>query len=314
MIDIFEEIDKKFDLREQIHNLSQFLQEECFSYDYGSRGISFEEYFDDKYFRQWKYFCGCSTLEEFKIKVELENSEIYNDFEYKNFYYYYAKNEVDAIKYLQYAYNATEFVRNCLIKDKISNSNIVNFYKIFENQFNYILSKIGQQVVQHSKEDYYLVVPCNDKTKQCASIQTDKNNAFLLYEYTSSLYKGNIEKKREILRGLAHNIEGLIQKGKDKSQPTLMQDICNTLGSCLNNFNIRHNNIDSQKESSYKAELEKFTNEDWEEIYDATYDLILDVYLLEEYQTKTKKTYEKFKEKAKFYALKIRKSKQKKLS
>lgn len=122
--------------------------------------------------------------------------------------------------------------------------------------------------------------------------------AFLLYEYTSSLLIGNVDRKKEILKLLWIEIEPMISKNLKKYSSGPLHDIFDNLASIYNNFSIRHNNSDPSKSSYYHEALKTFSNSDFEEIYDAAYDLILDAYLLDEYSNKTKNTYIKFKAKA----------------
>ena len=294
-MNIFEALDNKFDLKEKIKNLSKlFLEKNYFAS--GGYYTTFDEYFNNYYFRKWKYSYGCYDLEEFKNQIGLSYT---SDFMDRNSQFFYANNEVSAVNFLQYAYNATRFVRDSLHKETGHiNSNIQEFYDIFNNQFDYILSKIGQKLIKDPKENYYIIVPCNNKTARCADIQDKNDIAFLLFEYTSILLIGNVERKREILKLLANEVEPIVTAGLAKYNSGPVHDVFSELNSCLNNFNIRHNNLDPRKSKYYHKELITFSDNDYEEIYDVTYDLILDAYLLDEYSNKTKNTYIKYKTKA----------------
>jgi len=294
-MNIFKVIDEKFDLKEKIKNLSKlFLERNYFSS--GKYYVSFDTFFDRYYFRKWKYSYGCYNLEEFKKKIKLSYSTSYIDKEE----YFYAENEISAINFLQYAYNATKFVRESLIKDNNGyiDDDVNEFYEIFNNQFEYILSKLNQKIIKHTSEDYYILVPCNIKTAKSVESQTDENIAFLLYEYLSSLLIGNVERKREILKLLSNTYEPIIMDNLKRYNSGPVHDLFFELNSCLNNFNIRHNNSDPRRPKYYHKDLDTFTEEDYEEVYDLTYDLILDTSLINEYLTKNKPAYLKYKSKA----------------
>lgn len=293
-MDIFQLLDSRFEFKEKIKNLSKLFLEKNYFANNGYY-VSFDEYFDINYFRKWKYSYGCYTLEDFKSKLGLQYT---NDFMNQNDKYFYPNDESSAINFLQYAYNAVNFVKESIQRNSSTNSDIDEFYEIFTNQFNYILSKINQKLIKRPNEDYYLLIPNDNKTTRCAKIQNNYSTAFLLYEYTSSLLAGNIEKKREILKLLANEIEPIITSGLRKFNSGTIHDIFSELSSCLNNFNIRHNNVDARKPNYFHKEIQTFSNDDYEEIYDATYDLILDAFLLDEYLNKTKETYIKYKKKA----------------
>lgn len=294
-MNIFEALDNKFDLKEKIKNLSRLFLEKNYFVS-GGYYTTFDDYFNDHYFRKWKYSYGCYDLQEFKDKIGLPYSYNFMD---RNDIFFYPENEVSAVNFLQYVYNATKFVRDSMYKETghIS-SDIQEFYDIFNNQFNYILSKISQKLIKDPKENYYIIVPSNNKTTRCANIQDKNDTAFLLYEYTSSLLIGNVARKREILKLLANEIEPVVTAGLAKYNSGPVHDVFFELSSCLNNFNIRHNNLDPRKPKYYHKKLLSFTDNDYEEIYDVAYDLILDAYLLDEYSNKTKNTYAKYKTKA----------------
>lgn len=284
-MDIFEEIDKKFDLKKKIQNLSKLLLERNYFVN-GGNYCSFESMFDLNYFKKWKYSYACDDLEDLKMELGL----FYNESGF------YPQDDIEAIKFLQFAVNIVIYAETKITEyDYLNVRDIDEFFEIFRNRFKYILSKINQQVVKHSNEDYLLIVPCNDKTKRCAELQSNKDVSFHLYEYTSSLLRGDIKKKRSILKELCNVYEPIIKDNLQKYTTGPVHDIFDSLSSIFNNFNIRHNNTDDKIKSYYKPELEKFTDNDYEEIYDACYDLILDATLLNEYTNKTKKIYEKYK-------------------
>ena len=283
-MDIFEEIDKKFDLKKKIQNLSKLLLEKNY-FVYGGYYCSFERMFDLNHFKKWEYSYACDDLEDLKMELGLIYDE--NGF--------CPQNDIEAIKFLQFAVNMAVYAETKIKEDDYSNVRDKNdFFEIFKNRFMYILSKINQKAVEHPKENYYLIVPCNDKTKRCADLQTDVNVAFLFYEYTSSLLKGNIDRKRRILKELSNVYEPIIKTNKKLYPNGPVHDIFDKLGQILNNFNIRHNNSDPKIKGYYKPELDNFTQREYEEIYDACYDLILNATLLNEYTHKTKVICEKF--------------------
>ena len=288
-MDVFEEIDKKFDLKKKVNNLSKLLVEKRY-FLLGGYVCSAETYFDKYYFRQWKYSLGCDNLEEFKTETGIYYQKS-DDIGFS----FYPYDEISAIKFLQFAFNIVCYMRGEMQKNKYHDiCDETNFFEIFDTRFAYIISKINQKVVEHPKENYYLIVPCNDKTKRCADLQTDVNVAFLFYEYTSSLLKGNIDRKRRILKELSNVYEPMIKTNKKLYPNGPVHDIFDKLGKILNNFNIRHNNSDPKIKEYYKPELDNFTQKEYEEIYDACYDLILNATLLNEYTHKTNVICEKF--------------------
>jgi len=295
-MNIFNILDSKFDLSEKIKNLSKLLLEKNF-FVYNGYYTSFENFFDLIYFRKWNYSYGCYNLKEFREKLELNYSYDYSN---NNDLYFCIEDEISAINFLQYAYNVTRFVKECLYNDiEYSITKDINdFYEIFDIQFNYILSKMNHRIIKHPKENYYLLVPCNDKTTRCAELQQKFDVSFLLYEYTSLLIVNNVEKKREILKLLANELEPIINDNLKIYNSGPVHDIFFELNSCLNNFNIRHNNSDPRRIKYFHELLNSFSQQDYLNVYDMTYDLILNAILINNYQSITKQTYLKYKKKA----------------
>ena len=67
-MDIFEELDKKFDLKKKVNNLSKIMIEKKY-FVMGGYYCSFETYFDKHFLRQWEYSYGCNDLNELKNEI-----------------------------------------------------------------------------------------------------------------------------------------------------------------------------------------------------------------------------------------------------
>ena len=85
-----------------------------------------------------------------------------------------------------------------------------------------------------------------------------------------------------------------IDSNLKKYQGGLGKEIFGDLSFCLNNFEIRHPNLDSNSKD-YKPPLIGYGNDEFEEIYDATYQLMLDALLIDNYNKDLSKTIEKHK-------------------
>lgn len=94
------------------------------------------------------------------------------------------------------------------------------------------------------------------------------------------------KEKRQIIKQLDILVEPLIDKLKKKysNDKNLVYRMADDLGFLLNNFNIRHNNS-SKSSNDYKEGFKKFKKEDLEEVYDNVYQLILDLLILNDYET-----------------------------
>ena len=87
-------------------------------------------------------------------------------------------------------------------------------------------------------------------------------------EYKRYAYKGDLDRKGEILIALGKKYEGLIPVLKANNYT----DIVDNVGFLLNNLDIRHNNVEgaNARPGVIKMDAEKL--EDW---YDKTYDALL---------------------------------------
>ena len=98
--------------------------------------------------------------------------------------------------------------------------------------------------------------------------------AFKVIEYNHYLLKGDLDKKRNILKALADKIEGF----RDNLNKTLFSDF----GYLANNLNIRHNNLEGKNKKEYLVNID---NEELECWYDETYQVMLLCILENNYKT-----------------------------
>ena len=287
-MDIFELLDTKFDLCRQIHELNILMFSEKNSFTNNGYYCSFSQAFNAQLLRRWKYAYGRIDLADLMDDIGLPISDIN--------YPFLPHNEKSSINSLQLAFNMISYAHEN--KDKLGGdkSSKENFMMTCLGKMVYILDKSGMCVVKHQNEDYYIVVPRDEKVKTAAE-NTDKDTAFLLYEYTSPLLKGNYKKKREILKLIANKIEPMSKVYRAKYQSGLGFDIFKDLDLILNNFEIRHPNMDSKIEKNYNEPLTKYTPKEWEEIYDTAYQMILEAFLVDNYNTIYSKIVQKHKDK-----------------
>ena len=274
-MDIFELLNNKFDLCKQIYelNILMFQEQKSFSDKY-NYSCSFSEIFNDNLLRHWKYAYGRIKLSDLIRDLGLA----FNDINYA----IRPIDEKSAIKSLQLNYNmlmhAYENKHN--LKGNINDTE--NFFKICFGKITYILDKIGMKAIKHEDENYFIIVPRDEQVHTIAQ-HTDKDTAFLLYEYTSPLNKGEYKRKREILKLLANKIEPMSKTYRVKYSSGLGFEIFKDLDLILNNFEIRHPNLDSSIEKNYKEPLTKYTAQEWEEIYDIAYKMMLQAFAIDNF-------------------------------
>lgn len=287
-MDIFELLDNKFNLCNQVDGLNTMLFREKPFYYYGY--YSFAEVFEKTLLRSWNCSMGRLTVEELFSDLNLYN---YND---KRKVIKKPENEQQAYLCLQFNINMLLYAKDNKKAFSDYNCDLDKFFKETLKKCSYIMDKAGLQLVEHTENKYMMIIPRDDKVRTVAE-NTDKDTAILLYEYTSPLLKGNYKKKREILKLLANKIEPMSKAYRAKYQSGLGFDIFKDLDLILNNFEIRHPNLDSSIEKNYKEPLTKYTPQEWEEIYDTAYQMILEAFLVDDYNNIYSKTIQKHKDK-----------------
>jgi hypothetical protein len=91
--------------------------------------------------------------------------------------------------------------------------------------------------------------------------------------------------KRKVLKQLDVLVEPIIDKLKtkyNKSKNTIYY-IADDLGCIYNNFDLRHNNSDKTS-NDYIENVSKLSDNDFCEIYDCAYDLIIDILIINNYE------------------------------
>ena len=287
-MDIFELLDSKFNLCNQVDGLNAMIFREKPLHWYVD--YSFAEIFEKNLLRSWEYSMGRLTFKELFSDLNL--------YDHSN-----RKKVVKQPENEQQAYLCLQFNINMLLYAE-KHQEAFGDYSWDSDKFftetmkkcSYIMDKAGLQLIEHTKNKYMMVVPRDEKVRSVAE-STDKDTAILLYEYTSPLLKGNYKKKREILKLLSNKIEPMSKVYRAKYQSGLGFDIFKDLDLILNNFEIRHPNMDSSIEKNYKEALTKYTTKEWEEIYDTAYQMILEAFLVDNYNNIYSKTIQRHKDK-----------------
>lgn len=285
-MDLFEILDKKFDIKQQVDGLNKMMFSENVSL-YGGRYRTFAYMFNSELFRQWEYNQGRLSLGE--ILQDLNMLKYIDATLPKPI-----ANEHEAHLALQLDLNIVSYAKKHkkVFVDYLWNDE--KFFNEIGKKISYIFDKCNLKCVKHPKEDYYLIAPLDEKTQAVAE-KTDENTAFLICEYNSILLKGNVDRKREILKLLSNKIEPIIKSRQSNGKADFEYKVFNDLAMVFNNFEIRHSNLDPNNVGTYKPTLASYTNKQWEEIYDATYQLILDALLIEDYSTTLSKIVAKHK-------------------
>ena len=271
-MDIFNLLDSKFNLCKQVDGLNSMLFRE--SKLWNCSFYTFANVFEKRLLRSWPYSMGRISFEELLLDLGL-----YDHIVTRNVIK--IETEWQALCCLQLDINVLLYAKNKKIFDDYSWDK-EDFFDEVTQKYTYILDKSGLNLIKHPQENYYIIVPRDEKLKAIAE-KTNEDTAFLLYEYTSPLLKGNYKEKRRILKLLANSIEPIMKVFNEKYSSGLIHEIFDDLSMALNNFEIRHTNTNPSMPNYYKEPLTRYSFEEWEEIYDTTYQLMLDAFLISNY-------------------------------
>lgn len=127
-----------------------------------------------------------------------------------------------------------------------------------------VLNKTGHRIGKN-KDCIIEILQNNSLAAEVVEDLADADTARAVLEYTHYGLKGNLEKKRELLRKISHHVEPIMQ---DDDMKGTYGWLTKDLGCCLNSLHIRHNNKEGDKAN---AAAQAMSNRELEECYDNTY-------------------------------------------
>ena len=246
-------VDVNFELQ-KLNNL--FIQDCCFHRrkSYSLHDLVAENF--AKYYKRREHFL---SLQELLNAIYLECFDI-SEFDK---YFLYAEMYVDLISML----------------DNLDNQEIESQKNIIKTQIERVISSLGYKFIVI--DDRQIIVENNvfaNEAAQAVTAFADIKEALSILEYNHFSNKGNIERKKEILKKIADILEpwrkplnksselkDLLKANNDKIQAL------EKLFYMYNKFNIRHNNEDQM--------LTGLSNQEIESWYDKIYTMSLFVIL-----------------------------------
>lgn len=137
----------------------------------------------------------------------------------------------------------------------------------------YNLEKLNHEV-QSLDDDRIIIVQKDASVTAVADIE-EPVLADAIVEYNHYLLKGNIEKKKEILREIADALEP-----KRSELEQINKSFTSDMFYLVNNMNIRHNNCDKQDKKTYNPAFDSLSDEEVEVWYDNIFQQELMAFLL----------------------------------
>lgn len=244
----------KFNYKDEYDRLYHLLFDKDYESPYGGEDWSLYDYFDSTFLHF--YFAGtCLSLKEFDEKygfsfpVPGEESSI-----------------DDLVLLLEYFQNLINGFRSadytpCEFSNAINENFLARYLYTMAEEMGYEFSSQNGLSILVEKNAVVTAVAESDL------IPDDLSYKLITYDHHSM--RGDLEKKKSIIVRLAGILEGK-QARLNQVNPTLKKD----LFYIFNNFNIRHNNCDSQSKD-YKPAIANMDKQELENWYDETYQMCL---------------------------------------
>lgn len=219
------------------------------------------------YFRNWKKRGNYTTIEELRKQLGFQ-------FEQFSLGYNYAYG-IDINRFFLYC----EMIINLFIDLRDYASMGV------EEQMKYILETIEADVELSGFEireidDCILIVEKNAAAIEVADIFPEI--ADVIIEYNHYLLKGNLSRKKELLKKIADALEPE-RKTLEKACPQETKDFF----FMVNNMDIRHNNCDSKDTKRFCNEFAFLSDEEKESWYDKIYEQALAITIIRDQKART---------------------------
>ena len=249
--------DSEVDINRELQKLKSLFSEKCCYFSY--KEYSLYDLISDDFLECYKRREHFLSLKELLDSIEVMS---FGFSEYDK-YFLFAEMYIDLFSVL----------------DDYYDDNVTRQKKLIRKQINKIINSLGYKFI--NTDDRVIIVEDNVFANESAQIVTefaDVKEALSILEYNHFSNKGNIERKKEILKKIADLLEpwrkplnksselkDLLKAKNDKIQAL------EKLFYMYNKFNIRHNNEDQM--------LTGLSNQEIESWYDKIYTMSLFVIL-----------------------------------
>lgn len=234
------------------------------------------DFVDNFCFGSWKNRGHCIDLQDFLVGIGYQEIETMAPY-----------NETYMLLFFELVFNLWELARREMNKSRFDHyDNFMLMINIIKDS----LEKLNYTVYYNEKLEQILII--EDKPEVTAVAEIVKEPIALdVIKYNHHTLKGNIELKKKILLALGADLEP-----KRKQLKAINSTLEDNIFRMLNEFNLRHNNIDVKDNKNYHADVAALSVQQLEEWYDELYQMILLAYLAldnVERSKKIKKFYDK---------------------
>lgn len=255
---IFEIVKENETLEKDINRIIRLFKQEGTIYNINLRYTLFN--FVSKYcFTDWKSRRHCIDMQDFLISINYQEIEEMAPY-----------NEKDMISFIELVCNFCNLAQKKMHENGFTYSN--NF-KLLINIINDILEKLNHKVFFNKEQEQVIVIEDKPEVTAVAEI-VEEPIALDVIKYNHHTLKGNIELKKKILLAMGNDLEP-----KRKQLKAINSTLEDNIFRMLNEFNLRHNNVNPQDNKNYHADVAALSSQKMEEWYDELYQMILLAYL-----------------------------------
>ena len=257
-IHFFEALERDMDFTREYIKLDKMISHETLPNDYCS-STTVNQWIEDR-FRNWKDRGNYISFQEVRAQlgVPLETS-----------LEGYKRLNVDMDKYFQFCEVIYNIV-GALIDEDESQSFIEQLKGIIDT-INANIEKCGLEIKKRNGKFY--IAEKDAVAIEVASEVPELADAIV--EYNAYSLKGDLKRKKELLKNIADGIEPRRKEFTEKNSIETKDFFF-----MINNMDIRHNNCDPRDEKNYCGAFDALSLKEKEEWYDRIYDQALALFVL----------------------------------
>ena len=260
----YESLERENDYQLEYKKLEAICAEKYSPSGFGYDSVSINSWIE-RYFRKWKKRSNFCSFAELRKHLGFVSN--YSEMEYS-----FPYEDISLQKYILFS----EMILNLINELRFyRNPTLDSVVEDFENTVKATIAKAGMEIKRVNNE--IMIVEQDAVSIHVADMVPAL--ADVVIEYNHYLIRGNIERKKYLLKQLADSLEP-----KKKDLLSINKTVTNDFFFLVNSMNIRHNNCDPSDESKYNPKLTKMKKSEIEKWYDITYDQGLALFVLLEQQ------------------------------
>lgn len=269
---IFEIVNKKKDIKEDISRLLYLLNQKCIRTSSDDViGIA------DIEFIKWKNRGTCIGIDDMANQLNIVLD--YRRFDRINISY------EEQLNYIEFICNIVMLSNKTVKKSNVPAC--TNYTLLLEN-IDKLLNSLNYRQ-QYIKDTDRVLICENDRAVTAVVELLNKDLSYEIIEYNHYLARGNIELKKSILLKIYDDYCKIEEKIKSYNS-----SIYDDISFLINNLNVRHNNLEGKDRKEITAQMNKEELEIW---YDEIYQLFLFAFLYNEHITNRKPKIKELKDK-----------------